>query len=259
MKKLVLVYGINFSFEKKLCAALKREVYRSSYVEFSTLNFPEVALSKVNDFLKSDGENYDSYFILFFGDNLHLLENGVSCDKLNGTLYLKKLFEAVRGYEDREQKEFVRDLFVGGILKALLKKPNMRAQKGNNFKQEALSFEEFIAKEKNSYAYKNFFYNFYNFSPGKARNYEMLKRIQPGLAEEMHNGYYSFQLNYNFRRDEERIPGYFYPTCFLQKGYEAYLILRENFKKDRRLFRLIELYNSKNEFRTPDDYIAFFE
>ena len=81
-----------------------------------------------------------------------------------------------------------------------------------------------------------------------ARNYEMLKKINPELANELSEAWKSKTVN-----TEE----------VLKKGYEAYLILRENYKNDPALLERISEYyegdkRNPDDGNETDDWTAFF-
>ena len=121
--------------------------------------------------------------------------------------------------------------------------------RGRNFNEAPLTYDEFIAKNSKGHPMcNNFFLNFYNYKEGMARNYEMLKKINPELANELSEAWKSKTVN-----TEE----------VLKKGYEAYLILRENYKNDPALLERISEYYEGDKINTDDgnetdDWPAFF-
>lgn len=129
---------------------------------------------------------------------------------------------------------------------------------GKNFNEIPLLFEEFTAIEGNVFAFCNFFYNFYNYYPERARNYERLKTVNPVLAEELSAVHYQYGME-RFPVDEnDSIEGHFYPKSILEKGYESYLILRREFKDDQKLLERIANYNVGRNPKIADDIPAFF-
>lgn len=127
---------------------------------------------------------------------------------------------------------------------------------GKNFNEEPLKFEEFIGK--NGYGhttYNNFFFNF-----GESlKNYEMLKNINIELAKSLSLVYRKYVLKKG-KINEDLLKGHSYPKVVLEKGYEAYLLLRKHYSKDPDLLQRIETYHERTGGRgnSTDDWPAFF-
>jgi len=130
---------------------------------------------------------------------------------------------------------------------------------GKNFDEPPLTFTEFISIDRstNMAVYNNFFYNFYNYGPGLASNYELLKNINKELAEELSVVYNEYRLKKQEPEENDRQAGHYYPQSILEKGYQAYLTLRDRLKNDQLLLKNIADYN-KNRKVVPDDFAAFF-
>lgn len=151
---------------------------------------------------------------------------------------------------------------------------------GNNFNEPPLTFDEFINVEGRSVPiYNNFFYNFYVYDQYDfekdamvkkyGRNYERLKTVNSNLAEELSLVYEKFNLarGYSDQRiiqtnlkGHQEIEGHKYPREILEKGYQAYLILREKFSKDKELLRrIVDYYEGYSENHPKyDDWPSFF-
>ncbi|MFA6514444.1 MAG: hypothetical protein WCT50_04140 [Patescibacteria group bacterium] len=129
---------------------------------------------------------------------------------------------------------------------------------GKNFNEIPLLFEEFIEIKNNQFAFANFFLNFYNYHPGRARNYERLRVVNQILAEELSAVHYQYGMKRCPVDENDLIEGHFYPKSILEKGYQAYLILRKEFKNDPILLKRIADYNFNRNPKIPDDIPAFF-
>ena len=119
---------------------------------------------------------------------------------------------------------------------------------GKNFNEAPLSFEDFIRPDNIGYpAYNNFFFNLCKCEDWIGKNYELLKLVHPELAQELS----IVHCRYNHQ-------GKPYPEHILEKGYEAYLLLRKVFKDDEDLRGIISRYNNHLKGKISDDFPAFF-
>lgn len=125
---------------------------------------------------------------------------------------------------------------------------------GSNFHEEPLSFEEFLFLDKNDIPiYNNFFLGFF----GGRRNYKRLKEIDCNLAEELSN-YRYFKSWERKKMPEDFFEGHPYPKTVIEKGYKAYLLLRERFKDSSELREEINEYYDGG-VKGSDDFAAFFK
>jgi len=144
-----------------------------------------------------------------------------------------------------------------------IENPNSKENKhriGANFNEPPLSYDEFVGFDNNGrFIYTNFFYHF---SPTSPSNYDRLKSINSELAEELatvhdkYNFYFSEQAK-NSMPEDEYLEGHMLPKSILKKGYEAYLLLRDNYKNDPKLLKQInDYYQGRKKYN--DDEAAFF-
>lgn len=148
-------------------------------------------------------------------------------------------------------------------------------KEGTNFNEEPLTFEEFIAHPSPLvFVCNNFFYNFYNYDsripsefelahpevlPSVGRNYERLKTINKELADELSKAFYEYSNFGGGKKPEtnDKIEGCRIPKSIIKKGYQAYLILRENFKDDATMLSELQELCLPGHPRLPDDRIFF--
>ena len=131
--------------------------------------------------------------------------------------------------------------------------------KAKNFNEDPIDFQEFIGRDKKGMInYNNFFFNFYNYRQELRNNYIMLKKINEALARELSDSYDKYFLRCEPVDIESKVNGHYFPREILEKGYQAYLLLRSNYKEDGDLIKKISDYNEGDDERSPDDWAAFF-
>ncbi|MCX6795570.1 MAG: hypothetical protein NT165_02495 [Candidatus Falkowbacteria bacterium] len=130
---------------------------------------------------------------------------------------------------------------------------------GKNFQDSALTFSEFIALNENNRAiYSNFFMNLYNCKYYTGRNYQKLQAVDPMLAEELSEFYHRYYENKLLEDEQEKLFGHSFPESIIKKGYQAYLLLRNNFAHDQSIIDHMSLYRSHQTCEVSDDWAALF-
>ncbi|MFZ4648830.1 MAG: hypothetical protein ACOYMB_04370 [Patescibacteria group bacterium] len=131
-------------------------------------------------------------------------------------------------------------------------------QKGKNFNECPLTYQEFIELDINKRAvYNNFFLSLYNHHRDVGKNYERLRSVNADLAKELSEEYNQYYLGEE-PREQDYLPGHCFSISALRKGYQAYLILRKSFADDEALQKEMQNYRSHQSCNISDDWAAFF-
>lgn len=117
MKKLLIVFGNEpGEFMKKLITSfLMLDSSFSAFTTSITKKEPGEALQQVLAHIRMKFLGEEDLFVVYAGDNLHLLKNNLPFDGLDLSAFFELSKQAVGGYDTPQQKEIINKIIIGSL------------------------------------------------------------------------------------------------------------------------------------------------